>query len=237
MVALCYKKAGQQSRQRCKEMPETLADELENDIIFGVYAHGARIIEDRVMERYAAKRHAVRNAFAVLESRGLLVRKPNRGVEVVHFTPDEVDALYDVRIILETSAAERTQLPCAPELTDQLEDIARRHQQALLDKDFRAVFWLNQEFHELQYSCCDNPRLAQLIGNHARTAQPIRVVKYDDAEHMDTIIVQHRNIINAMRGASTADLVDAVRAHLPASAKAYRALYEQRFGDRSAASA
>lgn len=215
-------------------MPDTLIDDLENDIIFGLYAPGARIIEDRVMERYDAKRHAVRNAFAVLESRGLLIRRPNRGVEVIDFTPDDVDALYDVRIILETAAAERTSLPCSPQLADKLEDIARRHGKAAEDKDFRAVFWLNQEFHELQYSCCGNPRLAELIGNHARAAQPIRVVKYDDAEHMETIVSQHFAIIDAMRGTSTKALVDAVRAHLPASAEAYRALYERRFGARTA---
>lgn len=215
-------------------MQDTLIEDLENDIIFGLYAPGARIVEDRVMERYKAKRHSVRNAFAVLESRGLLVRRPNRGVEVVDFTPDEVDALYDVRIILETAAAERTKLPCPADLTDKLEEIAHRHAQAAADKDFRSVFWLNQEFHELQYSCCGNPRLAELIGNHARAAQPIRVVKYDDAEHMKTIVSQHFDIIEAMRGTSTAALVDAVRAHLPASAEAYRALYERRFGARAA---
>ena len=211
-------------------MPRILVDELENDIIFGLYAPGTRIVEDRVMERYDAKRHAVRNAFAALESRGLLIRTPNRGVEVVDFTPDDVDALYDVRIVLETAAAERTQLPCSSELTDRLEDIARRHEQAASNMDFRTVFCLNQKFHEVQYSCCGNPRLAELIGNHARAAQPIRVVKYDDVDHMKTIVAQHFDIIKAMRGTSTETLVAAVRAHLPASAEAYRTLYERRFG-------
>lgn len=215
-------------------MLKPFIDDLENDVIFGVYAPGARIVEDRVMERYAAKRHAVRNAFAVLENRGLLIHRPNRGVEVVDFTPDEVDALYDVRIVLETAAAERTELPCSKKLTDKLEDIARRHEKATADKDFRAVFWLNQEFHEVQYSCCGNSRLAELIGKHARAAQPIRVVKYDDAEHMKTIVAQHFDIIEAMRGTSTKALVEAVRAHLPASAEAYRTLYERRFGPVSA---
>ena len=93
-------------------MQYTLTTDLENDIIFGVYPPGSRIIEDRVMERYGAKRHGVRNAFSELETRGLLIRRPNRGVEVVDFTPDEVDALYDVRIVLETAATERTPLPC-----------------------------------------------------------------------------------------------------------------------------
>lgn len=214
-------------------MPDTLATDLENDVIFGVYTPGSRIVEDRVMERYGAKRHAVRNAFSELEARGLLVRRPNRGVEVVDFTPDDVDALYDVRIILETAAAERTPLPCSSSVIDQLTQIAKRHEQAVKDRDSRAVFWLNQEFHEAQYAHCGNPRLAELIGKHARAAQPIRVVKYDDADHMREVIRQHFDIIEAMRGTSRAALIAAVRAHLPASAQAYRTLYERRFGSRS----
>lgn len=214
-------------------MHDTLTAELENDVIFGVYAPGSRIIEDRVMERHGAKRHAVRNAFSELEARGLLIRRPNRGVEVVDFTPDEVDALYDVRIILETAAAERTKLPCDGEIAAKLDDIAHRHAQAVKDRDFRAVFWLNQEFHEVQYSCCGNPRLAELIGNHARAAQPIRVVKYEDEAHMEQVVSQHFDVIAALRGTSQDALVAAVRAHLPASAEAYRSLYKRRFGPRA----
>jgi DNA-binding GntR family transcriptional regulator len=211
-------------------MLDTLVAELENDVIFGVYAPGSRIIEDRIMERHGAKRHAVRNAFSELETRGLLIRRPNRGVEVVDFTPDEVDALYDVRIVLETAAAERTLLPCDTAIASRLDDIADRHALAVKEKDFRAVFWLNQEFHEVQFSCCGNRRLAELIGNHARAAQPIRVVKYEDAAHMEQVIRQHRDIIAALRGTSQEALVSAVQAHLPASAQAYRTLYRLRFG-------
>lgn len=215
-------------------MQDDLIRDLESDVVFGLYPPGARITEDRVMKRYDAKRHAVRNAFAVLEARGLLIHHPNRGVEVVNFTPDEVDALYEVRIILETAAAERTELPCDPGLADRLEVIANRHAKAAEARDFRAVFRLNQEFHEVQYSCCGNARLAGLISKHARTAQPIRVIKYDDAEHMRVVVNQHFDIIDAMRGASTRELVNAVRAHLPASAEAYRTLYDLRFGARTA---
>jgi len=210
-------------------MSGTLENDLENDIIFGIYAPGTRITEDSVMERFGVKRHAVRSVFAHLESLGLLVHRPNRGVEVVEFTPDEVDALYDVRIVLETAAAARTRLPVSPEITRRLEGIANRHAEAVEREDFRSVYWLNQEFHELQFSCCDNPRLAGLIGTHARMAQPIRVVKYDDRAHMENVIAQHRAIIAAMQGTSQDAYVAATREHLPASADAYRLLYARRF--------
>ncbi|WP_332836475.1 GntR family transcriptional regulator [Thioclava electrotropha] len=196
---------------------------------------GTRITEDSVMEHYGCKRHAVRHAFAELENQGLLIHRPRRGVEVVDFTPDEVDALYDLRVVLETAAARRTPLPADPELVDKLTDIAKRHEDAIKRDDFRQVYELNQRFHELQYSCCKNPRLAELIARHARMAQPIRVVKYDDREHMATIVAQHMAIIDALRGGSYDAYEASVRNHLPASAEAYRVLYERRFAARRTA--
>lgn len=213
-------------------MSTTLESDLESDIIFGVYPPGTRITEDSVMAQYSAKRHAVRSAFAQLESRGLLVHQPNRGVEVVDYTPDDVDALYDLRIILETAAAARTSLPVAPDMLARLDDLVEHHAAAVAREDFREVYRLNQRFHELQYSCCNNPRLAAIIERHARMAQPIRAVKYDDTEHMMTVVAQHRAIVDAMRGTSRDIYVTAVREHLPASAQAYRSLYERRFGKR-----
>ncbi|WP_323765813.1 GntR family transcriptional regulator [Marinovum sp.] len=216
-------------------MPTTLLAELENDIIFGVYAPGTRITEDSVMESYDAKRHAVRHAFAELENQGLLVHRPRRGVEVVDYTPDEVDTLYDLRIVLETSAARRTPLPAPAEVTEALDALAQRHAEAAEQGNFREVYELNQQFHELQYSCCTNPRLAEMIARHARMAQPIRVVKYDDTAHMATVVAQHFAIIAALRGTDTDAYETSVRNHLPASAEAYRALYERRFAGRKSA--
>ncbi len=209
-------------------MHDTLADKLQDDIVFGVYPMGTRLMEDRVMQRYDVTRHAVRSAFFSLKACGLLVHVPNRGVEVVSFTADEVDAIYELRMILETAAAERTSLPVPLDVSEQLEVIAVAHQQACLEGDFRAVFKLNKEFHQLQFSCCGNRRLMDLIEEHARIVQPIRVVKYDDAVHMQQVVLEHFEIIEAVRGASRQRYVDAIRQHLPASAKAFRVAYESR---------
>lgn len=182
------------------------------------------------MERYAVKRHAVRSAFAALETRGLLKRKPNRGVEVIEYTADRVDELYEIRLILEMAAAARTRLPASPAITGKMEDYARLHQQAVAAHNHRDVFLLNRRFHRVQFSCCGNTQLFNLIEEYARIVEPIRVVKYEDSAHMANIVLQHFEIIEAMRSDSTDAYVQATADHLPASARAYRIIYERRFG-------
>lgn len=208
---------------------------IEEDIVFGVYSPGTRLVEDRIMERYGVSRHATRAAFVALGNRGLLVHMPNRGVEVVRHTPDEVDALYDIRMVLETAAAERTTLPVPTPVIEQMTQIADDHEQAWCDGNYRQVFALNLKFHHVQYSCCANTPLIALIEDHMRMVQPIRAIKYDDPAHMREVIAQHRQIIRAMSRANQAAYVEAVRKHLPASARAYREFYSRRFerqGDR-----
>ncbi len=214
-------------------MSDTLTADLENDIVFGVFGPGVRVTEDRIMDRYSVKRHAVRAAFATLESRGLLTHKTNRGVEVVELTPDEVDQLYEIRLILETAAAERTPLPVDTAITEKLEALAERHANAYEEGDFRSVLALNKDFHMVQFSCCENSRLLEMIEEHARIAQPIRVLKYDDDVHMRTVMAQHFAIIEAMKGSSQSAYVTATQEHLPASAEAYRKLHERRFGPKN----
>lgn len=216
-------------------MSGSLAKELENDIIFGVFGPGTRLVEDRVMDRYQAKRHAVRAAFVELERRGLLVHRVNRGVEVVDFTPDEVDELYGVRIVLETAAARQTRLPVDPAIIEEMTRIARQHEAAAEAGDFRAVFTLNKQFHALQFSVCGNSRLNTLIEEHARIAQTVRVVKYNDETHMREVVAQHFRIIETMAGNETEAYVKATHDHLPASAEAYRKVHEMRFGMKRSA--
>lgn len=212
-------------------MTDTALDQqIEKDIVFGAFAPGSRLIEDRLMRRYGASRHAIRAAFTALEGKHLVAREPNRGVEVVEMTPEVVDELYAVRMILETSAASITHLPVRDTDLVQLKTLCEQHASAYLDGDFHAVFKLNLLFHNCQFKLCGNDTLVQAIEDFARRVQSIRAIKYGDHAHMARIIAQHREIVAAMEQSDRNRYVAAVRAHLPASAEEYRKIYALRHG-------
>ncbi len=208
----------------------SILDAIEEDIVFGVMPAQARLIEDRLIERFDAKRHVIREAFAHLEVLGLVKRVPNRGAIVAELTPDEVLAIYDVREMLETGAACRTRLPAPTAITDEMSNIQERHSAAVESEDFRAVFRLNIEFHKVQYSCCDNPYLIQSIQEYARKAHLIRAVMYGDKKHMAVVIAQHWAIIEAMRGTRNEIVAELIRAHMPGSPDEYIRIYKRRYG-------
>lgn len=59
-------------RRPSEDGASVIAGTLEEDIVLGLLAPRVRLVEDDLMERFAAKRHVVRDALAQLESAGLL---------------------------------------------------------------------------------------------------------------------------------------------------------------------
>ncbi|MFD0428004.1 GntR family transcriptional regulator [Streptomyces zhihengii] len=88
-----------------------VTDLLEEEIVLGLRYPRERLVEDELMERYAAKRHVVRSALKELETRGLAVRRPNVGAFVRAYTAKEVHDIYAVRELLEVHCARTIGLP------------------------------------------------------------------------------------------------------------------------------
>lgn len=215
-------------------MQNEIVTQIEEGIVFGVYPPGSRLVEDRLRQRFGASRYGLRQALSHLQEMGLVEFIPNRGPQVVEPTPDEIDELYEIRALLESEAAARTELPVHPDIVERMKEIHARHAEAAEQKRLRDVFRLNLEFHSVQFSACPNSKLREAIDNYARKVHIVRAVKYSDPEHMREVVAQHAKIIEAMQGRDTWSYVTAVREHLPASSEAYRTSYELKHGGVSA---
>ena len=84
---------------------------LEEDIIFGRFAPGSRLVEDALMARYGASRHFVRQGLFQLERQGIVLREKNIGATVRFYSSEEVRQIYQVREMLTRQAALMIALP------------------------------------------------------------------------------------------------------------------------------
>jgi len=219
-----------------KSMRPEIVRKLEEDIIFGVIHPRERLVEEDLAQRYGEKRHVVRAALETLETSGFVTRIANRGACVRELTPQEVIEIYEVREILEVAAARRTPLPASKDILKEMRAVQKRHSAAIAEHDLRAVFYLNIEFHQLQFVASHNERLATTIAEHAKQAHLIRAIKYADPGHLKRVEAEHLEIIAALAGDDRAALVNIVKAHLPASRDAYVKAYEARYGGKLPAS-
>ena len=83
-----------------RDDPDDVVARLEEDIIFGRLAPGARLTEDALMSAYGTSRHFVRQALVDAERRGIVRREKNVGATVRFYSADEVRQIYEVREML-----------------------------------------------------------------------------------------------------------------------------------------
>jgi DNA-binding GntR family transcriptional regulator len=151
---------------------------LREAILAGVLSPGARLRQEELADRFGTSRIPVREALRALEYEGLVTSEPNRGFTVTELDADDVEEVYDLRIVLESHAV-RVAMPL---LTD--EDIVE------LDQLFETMsnatspdeqLAARERFYIRLYSVSGRPRLVGLI---ARLRQEVaRSLRWPTLQH------------------------------------------------------
>lgn len=133
-------------------LPEFVYGELRNAILNGVFAPGQMLRQDDVAAKMGVSRSPLREALPRLEAEGIVVLHPRRGYAVAELRPDEINEVFELRVLLEShiakeSIAKRTEADIA-----RVYDIANQMRQ-ISDSatDARALaswFDLNIRFHD-----------------------------------------------------------------------------------------
>jgi DNA-binding GntR family transcriptional regulator len=205
-----------------------LVDSLEEEIVLGWLQPRERLVEEELSRRFGTKRHVVREAIFDLERMGLVERVPNKGAVVRSLDPSEVRQVYDVRIALETLAAELIPLPAAVGVLAELRDIQNRHARAVDAGDPRAAFHANMAFHNALFAACGNSHLVDLIRQSAKKVHGARSLTAVDPVYLRRACDEHWAMIEAMETGDRVRLKDLFRDHILPS----RDVYLERFGWR-----
>jgi len=194
---------------------------LEEDIIFGRLLPRERLVEDALMQRFVAKRHVVRQVLVELERMGIVTRGRNKGAQVRDFTARDVEEIYALRELLQAHAAALIPLPAPPELIARLRTIHARHAAAVAAADLRAVYRLNNDFHERLFAACGNRHLAEAITQYAWLAHAIRSYRMADPVLLAQARDEHAAMIDALAAGDRARLVRLCVDHIKPSKDAY----------------
>jgi DNA-binding GntR family transcriptional regulator len=208
-------------------MKENLVAALQEDIVLGRLAPGARLVEEELTERFHTKRHVLREAFIELERFGLIERRPNRGASVRQLTLEDVNQIYAVREILERAAA--AQIAFDQKHYQVIEGAQKRHDAAVEAGDAKAVFRANFEFHEALFAACGNPYLAAAIDDFRRKTHVVWSYAIVKPEYFRNAQREHRAMLRALREGDRRRLIELCAAHLDISRQAYLQTHRLRF--------
>ena len=178
----------------------------------GNFRPGDRLREIEVAERLALSRTPVREALRKLESDGIVEHRPRLGAVIRILTPSEVVELYEMRLVLERTAA---QMAAKAAEIDLLHDI--NEQIAALGDDTQQAAALNQDFHHRIYLAGRNRFLMASARGLNNALMLLGPTTLDDQARIKTVSVQHARIIEAIRAGDQTAAGDAAEAHLQTS--------------------
>ena len=89
------------------ELHHSVLAVLRPSILMGDLPHGMRLIEEEVAAHLGVRRGPVREALGILRDEGLVTIASRRAAVVIGLTPEDIDNLYDLRIVLECHAIRR----------------------------------------------------------------------------------------------------------------------------------
>jgi DNA-binding GntR family transcriptional regulator len=139
---------------------------IRNAILSGELAPGSALVEQELAGQLGVSKTPVREALKTLEGTGLVSILPYRGATVRELTRADADAIYDLRLLLEPEAVQRSVAAGAD-----LSGAAGCLRKARTAAGNAERSMANREFHRLLYTGCGNALLvATLDGLRDRTA-------------------------------------------------------------------
>ncbi len=181
----------------------------------GLYQPGDRLREVEIAERLSLSRTPIREALRRLEAENIIEHRPRFGAIVRKLGQTEVVELYEMRLVLERTAAEMAAKHSAEAEIDALvainDDISRTY-----DDPARAAA-INQKFHHAIYLAGRNRFLldaARAMNNALLLLGPTTLA---DADRIAMVVHQHGQIIDAISAGDIEGAGAAAEAHLQTS--------------------
>jgi DNA-binding GntR family transcriptional regulator len=206
-----------------RDDPDDVVARLEEDIIFGRLAPGARLTEDALMSCYGTSRHFVRQALVDAERRGIVRREKNVGATVRFYSAEEVRQIYEVREMLTRQAALMIPLPAPQNLIDELSELQRQYCTKADAQDLRGIHETNDAFHVALFAACRNPYLVRSLQDYMNLTLPMRAKNLADPEGLAQSRRQHDMMIELLKGRDSWALAQLCVDHMQFSKSDYLA--------------
>jgi DNA-binding GntR family transcriptional regulator len=202
-----------------KLQPRTLVHQVIDALVAGasqgLILPGDRIVEAEIAQQLGVSRVPVREALRVLESQGIVVNEPYKGIRLTPVSPERIDQLIEVRVALETTAAHaaiRRKLNGAEQLA-----VLQGHVQQMADtaarNDVYGFAIADADFHRALCNFSGNAVLADMWEMLARQMTIIFGLS-TLGKPMAAIVEEHHTLIAVFRSGDEQEMARAIEDHI-----------------------
>lgn len=173
---------------------------IREGILAGSLAQGSHITARQLAEATGLSRTPVREAMRRLEAEGLITLIPNRGAFVARWTESEIEQIYELRVLLESFAAqvaaERINDEQRAELRSLAQEMGRLVEQRPVNVE--AIAEVNDRFHKGVLEACGNPRLRDLLGTITEVPLQLSTFRRYSIDELRRSAAQHAELVSAL---------------------------------------
>ena len=184
--------------------------------------------EMELCQRLGVGRGTVREAFRLLQAKGVVEIKPGRGAFVAE-NPAERDIgaidwlvenerelrdSIEIRTALEPMAARRMAERCNTEDIRRLENIHRSFLSAIQEGDAAMIGRLDEQFHSAIVESSGNALMIEINSHVCQGMQTFRSKTFQVEQNVKNAVMPHSNIMNAILARDAAQAEREMRAHL-----------------------
>lgn len=220
------------AQQTANPLAEQIYARIKDEIFDFRLLPGDRFTETELSLRYKVSRTPIRDALYRLKREGYTEVAFRSGWSVRPFDFVRFDELYDLRILIETSAIERLcQMEAPPDLSALRAVWLRPAGER--EADPRALAGLDEDFHCALVAAAGNRELSRV---HAELTEKIRIIRRLDflkEKRIDATYEEHAKILRLIQRRKATEAAILLRSHITQSKNEVRKitlhmLYEAR---------
>ena len=142
---------------------EFIYTELKQMLMIGEFVPGQKLPLPMLADAFGTSQMPIREATNRLISVRALESPPRRSVSVPEASPERMNELLPLRLLLEGEATRLAVSQVTPDLLEELAAITRDMADKVPSESLKDYLRLNQKFHFLIYQSCGNSELLDLI--------------------------------------------------------------------------
>lgn len=185
---------------------------LRQRILGGEYQEGEFLRQEAIAQELGVSRLPVREALALLEAEGFVIREKYRGALIPKLSISEIHEIYRLREMIEPYLLENAIPHLDKDVLDEARGLIERSHDCT---DMNEWADLNWAFHKTLYSAARLPLtlqvLEQLLGRADRYLKIQRFLSEDSQRESDR---EHHNILDLIEAGNAAAAVAALREHI-----------------------
>ncbi|MGE5614831.1 MAG: GntR family transcriptional regulator [Bacillota bacterium] len=171
---------------------------IRSDILNGVYEPGESLTETKLSEELGVSRTPIREALGQLELEGLVQSIPNKGVFVKGVSPQDINDIYTIRMLIEGLAARWAAEKITPHEIEELKETVELEEFYTMKNNTGQLLQFDTRFHDIIYKACKSKPLMHVLSTFHNYVRKARKISMSSPIRAREVLEEHKAILQAI---------------------------------------